>query len=94
MQTQTVTTFKLGNSTVVTLPKSLGIDPGTKMKTRKLHKKIIMEPEKENTAKKIALVRKLAGGIRIPASLQKELTPEKLNKRYEKEVYGKLLPRR
>lgn len=84
MQTQIVTTFKLGKSTVVTLPKSLGIEPGTKMKTRKLRKKIIMEPEKEDLAKKLALVEKLSGGIKLSKAYKKktgrDLTPEELNR--------------
>lgn len=97
MQTQTVTTFKLGNSTVVTLPKSLGVKPGVKVRIRKLTKKIILEPEKEDVAKKIALVEKLSGGIKLSQAYKRktgrDLTPEELNRIIESS-YENLLPGR
>lgn len=98
MQTQTVKAFRLGNSTVITLPKSTGIAPGTKVKIKKLARKIIIEPEKEDLAKKLALVKKIAGSGPPLSKMYKEvtgrdLTPEELNKIFESS-YDSVLPRR
>lgn len=79
----TVQAFQLGSSTVVTLPKKLGIKPGQKLRIEKDKLKIILKAEK---VKKSDIVDKLAGGLKF----KKHLTPTQLNKLFEKS-YEKLL---
>ena len=45
----TVHAFQLGSSTVVTLPKKLGIRPGQELKIEKSKDKIILKPHKKMT---------------------------------------------
>lgn len=82
---QTVQTFQLGKSTVVTLPKSLGIKPGIKLTIRKQKYHIVLKPvrKKEDAA---SIVKRLAGGIRFKYSP----TPEEMNKAYD-EQYEEML---
>lgn len=83
-----VTAFQLGSSTVVTLPKGLGIKPGQKL-TIKKHKKDIVLRDKKMTEEEIKkLVRRLAGGLR----LKPDLTPEEINAELDRR-YEEMLPR-
>lgn len=86
----TVSAFQLGSSTVITLPKKLGIKPGQKMEIKKLGNKIILEEEKINPVKKVVF---LAGGMNFKKAFGKSLTPNELNKLYD-EQYKKVLSRR
>ncbi len=47
--TQIVSTFQLGSSTVVTLPKNLGIKPGTKLEIKKSKNGATLKLEKRKT---------------------------------------------
>lgn len=47
--TQVVSTFQLGSSTVVTLPKSLGIKPGTKLEIKKSKNGATLKMEKKKS---------------------------------------------
>lgn len=75
----TVQTFQLGSSTVVTLPKGLGIGPGEKLKVEKTGKKIILKEKKLSEAAVDKLVRKLSGHLK----LERHLNAEELDKLYE-----------
>jgi len=87
---QTVQAFQLGSSTVITLPKKLGILPGQKLKIRKSKDKIILKAQKKMTAEEIAkLVKSLSGGL----NLKKDLTPEEINKELDRR-YEDMLPGR
>ena len=98
MEVLDVTTFTLGKSTVVTIPKKLGIGSGVKLKLSKKGSAILLEPKskskRDEIAKKIALVKKLAGGIKIPFPY----TPDELNKmiddEYDEIIVKKVLLRR
>lgn len=83
----TVQTFQLGSSTVVTLPKGLGVQPGRKMSVTKKGKQLILKEEKLNEKEVEKLVKKLSGAL----ELDYHPTPEELNKALDEE-YGKLLP--
>lgn len=76
---QIIQTFTLGRSVVATMPKFLGIEPGTKLQVQKLKDAILLRPTKtkENN---LAKVRKLAGGMNFKKVFGKSLTPEELNK--------------
>jgi len=85
------TAFILGTSTVITLPKSLGITPGTRIKfakksygmqMRKLQSKHVSAQEKSKTLKK--KVQRLAGGL---DGLFTHVTPEDMTRAYDEEVY-------
>lgn len=77
---QFVQAFQLGSSTVVTLPKKLGIRPGQRLKIRKSKDKIILKTEKKMTKEEIhKLVESLSGGL----NLKKDLTAQDLDKLYE-----------
>ncbi len=89
METFTGTTFTLGTSTVLTLPKGLGIKAGVKTKIRKIKSGLSIQlktsPKKDvELAHDLALIKKLAGGIKFSSNL----TPEQMNDIYDKEVYG------
>lgn len=88
---QLVQTFTLGRSTVVTLPKSIGVKPGTKMKVRKRGEEIVLKPAKKEDA--ATIVRRLAGGMDFKKVFGKNLTPDELNKLFD-EQYKNVLPRR
>lgn len=77
--TQVVQAFQLGSSTVVTLPKKLGIKPGDKFKVEESGKKITLKKAKMTKEQIHKLVEGLAGGL----ELKKHLTPEGLNKLFE-----------
>lgn len=85
----TVQAFQLGTSTVVTLPKKLGIKPGQRLKFKKSKGKIILE-EKEDIK---IMIKKLAGGMNFKKAFGGKITPEQLNKIFD-EQYKKVLPRR
>lgn len=89
METFIGTTFTLGTSTVLTLPKRLGIKAGVKTKIRKvksgLNIQLKASPAKDKAlARDIALIKKLAGGNKSKFTL----TPDEMNSIYDKEVYG------
>lgn len=78
-----VTAFQLGSSTVVTLPKELGIKPGQKLKVRKERHKIILQAKRVTEAGVKRLIESLAGGLRLKDGLTPEEMNEELDKRYE-----------
>lgn len=87
---QFVHAFQLGSSTVVTLPKKLGIRPGQRLKIRKSKDKIILKQAKKMTDEEISkLVKSLSGGL----NLKKDLTPKEINieldRRYEDMLPGR-----
>ena len=85
-----VTAFQLGTSTVVTLPKKLGIRPGQRLKLRKSKDKIILKTEKKMSDEEIhKLIESLSGGL----ELKYHPTPEEINKTLD-ERYEEMLPRR
>lgn len=77
----TVQAFQLGSSTVITLPKKLGIKPGNKFSVKKSGRKLILQPEKMTREEIHKLVKKLSGGLK----LDKHLTPEEMNKILDEE---------
>ena len=87
METFTATTFTLGTSTVVTLPKKLGIKSGTRVELIKKGNRVEIKSgsgAKSGRSRDIELIKSLAGGISLPFSL----TPDEVNKQYDKDVYG------
>lgn len=86
---QTVQAFQLGSSTVVTIPKHMGVQPGQKLRVKRSGKKIILKEEKMTKEEIIKLVRKLAGGLR----LKPDLTPQEINEELDRR-YEEMLPRR
>lgn len=87
MTSQTVQAFQLGSSTVVTLPKELGIKPGQKFSVKKTSKQITLKEEQLSKEEIHKLVEKLAGGLK----LKKDLTPAQLRKLFETSYEKKLL---
>lgn len=83
----TVQTFQLGSSTVVTLPKGLGISPGQKLKAEKQGGKIILKEKKLSDKELEKLVKSLSGKLK----LKHHPTPEEFNKILDEE-YEKMLP--
>lgn len=84
-----VTAFQLGSSTVITLPKELGIRPGSKLKIKKEKEKIVLKKEKTTREEEIRkLVRSLAGGLRLKPDLTPEEINEELDRRYEEMLPG------
>ena len=84
-----LTPFTLGTSTVITLPKKLGILPGQKIKAKRHGSSITLTPSKTTNVKKplendLKLIDKLAGGMNYSSNL----TPDEMNRVYDKEVYG------
>ena len=76
MSSQDVTAFRLGKSTVVTIPKAFGIEPGRKLKIIKQAGKIVLEKKKNDIEKKISMVQRLSGSfeskkLATPADIQK-----------------------
>ncbi|HBQ50836.1 hypothetical protein A3B42_03155 [Candidatus Daviesbacteria bacterium RIFCSPLOWO2_01_FULL_38_10] len=84
---QTVQAFQLGSSTVITLPKKLGILPGQRLKVDKYGQKITLQKEKITEEQIEKLVKKLSGGAR----LKKDLTPEEINEELDRR-YEEMLP--
>lgn len=76
-----VTAFQLGSSTVITLPKKLGIRPGSKLSVKKSGKRVILQPQKMTREEIHKLVRKLSGGLK----LDRHPTPEEMNKILDEE---------
>lgn len=84
MMKDEVTAFQLGSSTVITLPKELGIKPGQKMKVKKDKGKIILKQKKETREEEIRkFVRSLAVGLRLKPDLTSKEIKEELDRRYE-----------
>lgn len=76
-----VQTFQLGSSTVITLPKKLGMQPGQRLKVEQSGQKIILKKEKTTKDQIHKLVERLSGGL----NLDKHLTPEEMNKILDEE---------
>jgi len=88
---QIIQTFTLGRSVVATMPKFLGIEPGTKLQVQKLKDNIILKPTKAKNP--VAIVDKIKGGLNFKKVFGKSLTPEELNNIID-EQYESVLPRR
>jgi hypothetical protein len=87
METVTVTAFKLGQSTVITLPKTLNIKPGTQLNLEKTDQGYKMTPHTKVQAQQdLATVQKGAGIFKGPT-----LTLEELSQMYDEDTYGDLL---
>lgn len=87
---QFVQAFQLGSSTVVTLPKKLGIKPGQRLKIRKSKDKIILKTEKKMSKEEIhKLVESLSGGLNLKQDLTPEEINEELDRRYEDMLPGR-----
>lgn len=82
-----VTAFQLGSSTVITLPKSLGIQPGQRLQIKREKKQVILKERKMTEEEIGKLVKRLSGGAR----LKKDLTPEEINKELDRR-YEEMLP--
>lgn len=78
-----VTAFQLGSSTVITLPKELGIKPGQKLQVKQERKKIVLQEKKMTETQIKRLVERLAGGSRLKDGLTPEEMNEELDRRYE-----------
>lgn len=79
--------FTLGTSTVITLPKKLGITPHQKVRATKKGLTVILKPvssKKDQKMRDVQLVEKLSGGLNFSS----QLTPSEMNKIYDQEVYG------
>lgn len=89
---QVVKAFQLGNSTVITLPKELGIVPGQRLEVKKMRGNIVLKAKKLREEEVRKLVDSLAGGL----NLKKHLTPEEINKVLDEEYedHKIVLPRR
>lgn len=76
-----VQTFQLGSSTVVTLPKKLGIQSGQRLKIKKSGQNIVLKKAKMTHEDIHKLVERLSGGL----NLKKHLTPEEINRALDEE---------
>ncbi len=86
-----VTAFQLGSSTVITLPKELGIRPGQKLKFKKDKNKVVLQKKHLSREEEIRrLVRRLSGGTRLKPNLTPKEIKKELDRRYE-ERYEKML---
>lgn len=84
-----VTAFQLGSSTVITLPKSLGIKPGQKLKYKKDKNKVVFQKKHLSRVEEVRrFVESLAGGL----NLKEDLTPEEMNEELDRR-YEEMLPR-
>lgn len=85
-----VTAFQLGSSTVITLPKELGIRPGSKLNIQKSKGKIVLQRKRKTKEEEIRkLVRSLAGGLRLKTDLTPEEMNKELDRRYEEMLLGR-----
>jgi hypothetical protein len=89
METFIGTTFTLGTSTVLTLPKGLGIKSGVRAKIKKVGSGLNIQlktlpANDKNLTRDIALIKKLSGSNKSKFIL----TPDEMNNIYDKEVYG------
>lgn len=82
-----VTAFQLGSSTVITLPKQLGIRSGQKFKIKKERKQVILKEKKLAEEEVRKLVKKLSGNARLKDITPQELKQE-LDRRYEEMFPG------
>lgn len=82
-----VTAFQLGSSTVITLPKSLGIKPGQKMKFKKEKRGVLLK-KRQMTEHEI---RKLLDSFSVNLHLKEGLTPEEMNEELDRR-YEDMLP--
>lgn len=86
-----VTTFSLGTSTVLTLPKKLGIPAGVRAEMKKRRSSLLVDfvdVPKENRQleleRDLTLIRKLSGGVPVTS----RLTPDDMNRVYDDDIYG------
>lgn len=82
-----VTAFQLGSSTVITLPKELGIRPGQKLKIRREKRGVLLKNRKLSELE----VRKLLDSLSVDLHLKKDLTPEEMNEELDRR-YEDMLP--
>lgn len=83
-----VQSFNLGRSTVVTLPKVLGIKAGQKFTVQKQKDKVVLKlVKKEDPAD---IIERLAGGMNLKEAFGKDLSPDELNKLFD-EQYEEML---
>lgn len=85
--TFTAQTFQLGFSTVVTLPKKLGIQPGKTLKFTQKRGGFNVKEEKMTEQEVDKLIKRLSGKM----LLDRHLNPDELNKALDEE-YDKMLP--
>lgn len=78
-----VQTFQLGSSTVVTLPKKLGIQSGQRLKIKKTGQNIVLKKTQMTKEDIYKLVERLAGGLNLKQHLTPQELNEELNRRYE-----------
>lgn len=81
----TTTTFTLGSSTVLTLPKPLGVTPGIRAIIKKMRSGFVIKFAQSKIDRDIALVKKLAGGMKSSSNM----TPDEMNRVYDLGTYGK-----
>lgn len=84
-----VTTFSLGTSTVLTLPKKLGIPAGVRAEMKKRRSSLLIDfvdiPKGDRQLERdLTLIRKLSGGVPVTS----RLTPDDMNRVYDEDVYG------
>lgn len=89
MTPYTVTTFSLGTSTVLTLPKKLGIPAGVRAEMKKRRSSLLIDfvdiPKGNRQLERdLTLIRKLSGGVPVTS----RLTPDDMNRVYDDDVYG------
>lgn len=85
--TDEVTAFQLGSSTVITLPKQLGIRPGQKLQIKRTKRQVVLK-EKKITEED---VRKLLNSLKVDLHLKPDVTPEELNAELDRR-YEEMLP--
>lgn len=84
-----VTTFSLGTSTVLTIPKKLGIPAGVRAEMKKRRSSLLIDfvdiPEGDRQLERdLTLIRKLSGGVPVTS----RLAPDDMNRVYDEDVYG------
>lgn len=84
-----VTTFSLGTSTVLTIPKKLGIPAGVRAEMKKRRSSLLVDfvdvPKGNRLLERdLTLIRKLSGGVPVTS----RLTPDDMNRVYDDDIYG------
>ena len=86
---QTVQTFQLGSSTVVTLPKYLGIKPGQKLTIKKSKRGVLLQ-DKQLTGEEVEkLINKLSGTMKLKPGLTTRELKSELIRRYDDMLPGR-----
>lgn len=83
------TTFSLGTSTVLTLPKKLGIPAGVRAEMKKRRSSLLIDfvdvPKGNRQLERdLTLIRKLSGGVPVTS----RFAPDDMNRAYDDDVYG------